>query len=58
MLVAVDDGHADVVLAFTVRAYSVSWSLFWALPHSSKRHNSLSPEYHGRGERKKNLLQN
>lgn len=63
MLVALDDGHAEVVLAFTVPASSVSWScegsLFWALLHSSKRHNSLrlSPEYHGRGEGKeKNLL--
>lgn len=64
MLVALD-GHTEVVLAFTVCASSVSCSyeggVFWALPHSSKRHNSLrlAPEYHGRGERKeKNQLQN
>lgn len=41
MLVALDDGHAEVVLSFTVCAFSVSWSsegdLFWALAHVSKR---------------------
>lgn len=40
MLVALDDGHIEVVLGFTVCASSVFWSsegeLFWALAHVSK----------------------
>lgn len=65
VLVALDDGPAEVVLAFTVCASSVSWSsegfFFELCPILAKRYNSLrlSPEYHGRGEAKeKNLLQN